>query len=114
MELTGRGAHPTGRIVGFANSVLFQAAAFYKQLPGSNYVWNELSFTLSPDADYDLAERRLLDAVETVYREYRESIEEQHNAASRTLRLPLEKPQPQSRLRFIDAGLEFLVRYPDD
>jgi small-conductance mechanosensitive channel len=112
MELSGKGLNPTGRIVGFSNAVLFQPQPFYKQTPGANYVWNELSFTLAPDTDHALAERRLLGTVEAVYEEYRERIEEQHRSAANALRLPVEPPRPQSRLRFTDAGLEFVVRYP--
>ena len=112
MELAGKGLYPTGRIVGFSNAVLFQPQPFYKQTPGTNYVWNELSFTLAPDTDYAIAEGRLLGTVESVFAEYRDDIERQHHAAARLLRMPVETPRPQSRLRFVDAGLEFLVRYP--
>jgi small-conductance mechanosensitive channel len=114
MELAGKAMQPTGRIVGFSNAVLFQPQPFYKQTPGANYAWHELSFTLSPDTDYAIAEHRLLGAVEQVYSEYRDRVEQQHRAAARLLRLPLDPPRPQSQLRFTDAGLEFLVRYPVD
>jgi hypothetical protein len=41
MELVGTGTelHPTGRIVVFSNSVIFQPSAMFKQLPGIDYVW---------------------------------------------------------------------------
>src|SRR5439155_13646060 len=58
MELSGTkpDLHPTGRVVVFSNSVLFQPSAFYKQLPGSDYIWHEVAITLAPGSDYALAE----------------------------------------------------------
>jgi small-conductance mechanosensitive channel len=114
MELAGAPAdpHPTGRVVVFSNAVLFQPSAFYKQLPGADYVWHEVKFTLSPDTDYALAEKRLLSAVESVFEEYRADVERQHAAVTRSLHVQMEPPRPQSRMRFVDAGLEFVVRYP--
>ena len=45
MELAGTGVdiYPTGRIVVFANSVLFQATTpLFKQIPGTEYAWHEV------------------------------------------------------------------------
>ncbi len=103
---------PTGRIVVFSNSVLFQPSAFYKQIPGANYVWHELALTVSPNSDYHLTEQRLMGAVQHVYDEYKESIQQQHAAANEHVHMPLPEPKPQARLRFVDSGLEFVVRYP--
>src|SRR5581483_5012213 len=75
MELGGsRRVDPTGRVVVFSNSVLFQPQGFFKQVPGADYVWHELSLTLSPETDHTLAEKRLMAAVEAVFAEYRERI----------------------------------------
>ncbi|HSU65441.1 MAG TPA: mechanosensitive ion channel family protein, partial [Tepidisphaeraceae bacterium] len=114
LELNGQpnNLQPTGRIVVFSNSVLFQPNAFYKQIPGAEYNWHELGLTLSPDSDYHLAETRLMAAVESVYDEYKENIETQHDQASNALHVQLAKPQMQGRFRFVDSGLEFVVRYP--
>ena len=53
MELSGTGIdlYPTGRVVVFSNSVMFQAAPFFKQLPGTAYAWHEVAVTLAPDAN---------------------------------------------------------------
>ena len=48
--------HATGRVVVFSNSVLFAPTAFYKQMPGSDYIWHEVALTLAPDSDHILAE----------------------------------------------------------
>jgi small-conductance mechanosensitive channel len=114
MELNGEpnNLQPTGRIVVFSNSVLFQPNAFYKQIPGAEYNWHELGLTLSPDSDYRLAETRLMEAVKSVYDEYKDTIERQHEAARNMLHIQLATPQIQGRMRFVDTGVEFVVRYP--
>lgn len=114
MELGGAkpDLHPTGRIVVFSNSVLFQPSAFYKQLPGAEYSWHEVSFTLSPETDYRLAEQRLMGAVKAVYAEYAQELRTQHESAVQELHVDMETPEPQGRLRFVEAGLELVVRYP--
>jgi small-conductance mechanosensitive channel len=114
MELNGQpnNLQPTGRIVVFSNSVLFQPNAFYKQIPGAEYNWHELGLTLSPDSDYHLAEQKLMAAVESVYNEYKARIEQQHEHARDQLHVQLATPKMQGRFRFVDSGLEFVVRYP--
>lgn len=116
IELTatsnGRDLNPTGRIVVFSNSVLFQPSAFYKQIPGIDYTWHEIAMTLSPDTDYHLAEKRLLEAVQSVYSEYGANIERQFEEVKESIHFAMATPRPQGRLRFVEAGLEFAVRYP--
>lgn len=116
MELSGSGRdlNATGRLVVFSNSVLFQPSPFFKQVPGADYVWHEVALTLAPDSDYHLAEKRLLSAIESVYNEYREDIERQHSNAIKMVHLQMPPPRPEGRLRFVEAGLEFVVRYPVD
>ena len=111
LELAG-GA-PTGRVVAFSNSVVFQPnASFFKQIPGTSFVRHEVRLTLAPESDYRTAEKRMLRAVETVYAGYRERIEQQHRQMERTLSFPVEAPRPHSRLRLTQAGLEVVIRYP--
>jgi small-conductance mechanosensitive channel len=116
MEMSGEkpDLHPTGRIVVFSNSVLFQPSAFYKQLPGSDYIWHEIAMTLAPDSDYKLAEERLLGAVNNIFKDYRESVERQHDQIEKSLHVKMGRPHPEGRLRLVDKGLEFVVRYPVD
>jgi small-conductance mechanosensitive channel len=104
---------PTGRIVVFSNSVVFQPnASFFKQIPGTSFVWHEVKLTLAPDTDYTMAEKRVLDAVEKVYSDYRENIERQHQEMERTLSVAVAVPKPRSRLRLTQTGLEVVIRYP--
>lgn len=114
MELGGSlvSLQPTGRVVVFSNSVLFQPTPFFKQLPGAEYGWHEVALTLAPDSDYKLAENLLLKAVESVYEKYRPSIETQHEQVRDSLHLTVPTPHPEGSLRFADSGLEYVVRYP--
>jgi small-conductance mechanosensitive channel len=115
MELGGSGnsMQPTGRVVVFSNSILFQpTASFYKQIPGTNFVWHEVSLTLAPESDIHLAESRLLSAVQKVYSAYKERIEQEHRHMQKTLNIRSSVPAPVSRLRLTQSGLEVIIRYP--
>jgi small-conductance mechanosensitive channel len=117
MELVGDGnsRQPTGRVVVFPNSIVFQANGnFFKQAPGTNFVWNEFRLTLSPECDYRLAEKRLLEVVEDVYARYRDTVQRQYHELERDLSMKFESPRPQSRLRLGPNGIELSIRYPAD
>ena len=62
--------------------------------------------------DYSVAERELLDAVESVYTEYRDSLERQHRTAQASLNLNTAAPRPESRVRLVDSGVEISIRCP--
>jgi small-conductance mechanosensitive channel len=114
MELSGTGIdlYPTGRVVVFSNSVMFQAAPFFKQLPGTAYTWHELAVTLAPNADLALLEQKLMDAVNSVFSQYRHSIDRQHALVERILDTSMAAPVPVGKVQFADTGPEFVVRYP--
>lgn len=115
MEMGGSGNYiqPTGRVVVFSNSIVFQpTASFYKQAPGTNFIWHEVSLTLAPDSDIKMAESRILGAVEKVYAGYRERIEQEHRQMQNLLNVRAATPKPVSRLRLAQAGLEVVTRYP--
>jgi len=117
MELVGDGnsRQPTGRVVVFPNSIVFQTNGnFFKQAPGTNFVWNEFRLTLSPECDYRLAEKRLLEVVEDVYARYRDTVQRQYSDLERDLSMKFESPRPQSRLRLGPNGIELTIRYPAD
>src|SRR5207302_6291996 len=115
MELSSVGAEiPTGRVVAFSNSIVFQpTAGLFKQIPGTSFVWHEITLTLSPDSDYRVVEQRLLGVVEAVFADYHEDMERQRRQLERTLSYaqPTEL-RPTSRLRFTQAGLEPVIRFP--
>ena len=114
LELGGPGfdLHPTGRVVVVSNSVLFQGAPFYKQIPGTAYAWHEVAAKLERDSDYTLAESKMLDAVNSVYAQYRPSIEQQHQTLEGLGAVPSVAPTPQARVQLADNSLDLVVRYP--
>ncbi|MGA8271810.1 MAG: hypothetical protein WB919_09655 [Candidatus Sulfotelmatobacter sp.] len=115
MELAGTGLdfYPTGRIVVFSNSVLFQTGTpLFKQIPGTEYAWHEVVVMIAPDGNHKATEEKLVAAVNSVYSKYREEIERQHGEIERRVDIQVEAPRPEARLQFADAGLELLVRYP--
>lgn len=117
MELAGTGLdlYPTGRIVVFSNSVLFQAGTpLFKQIPGTEYAWHEVVVNIAPNGNYKSAQEKLVATVNEVYSKYRESIERQHAAIERRVDIQVAAPKPEARLQFADTGLELLVRYPVD
>lgn len=114
MELAGNDIEmkPTGRIVVFPNSVLFQTNPLFKQLPGTEYIWREIGLPLDRESDFQLAEKELLAIVNQAYAEYRPLLETQHSNVEETIGLPVETPKPYTRIRFIASGLEVVVCYP--
>ncbi|HTC90766.1 MAG TPA: hypothetical protein VK686_20825, partial [Bryobacteraceae bacterium] len=117
MELAGTGIelYPTGRVVMFSNSVLFQAGTpLFKQVPGTEYAWHEVAISLTPGSNYKLVQDQISGVVGSVYEKYREVIESQLGGIERRLEVQLKAPVPESKLQFTDAALEFVVRYPVD
>lgn len=117
MELAGTGLdlYPTGRIVVFSNSVLFQAGTpLFKQIPGTEYAWHEVVVNIVPNGNHKVAQQKLIAAVDGVYAKYRDRIELQHASIERRVDIQVATPKPEARLQFADGGLELLVRYPVD
>jgi len=100
-------------VVVFSNSIVFQPSGnYFKQAPGTSFIWNEVRLTLAPDCDYRLAEKRLLDAVDEVFTRYRDRVQSDYRHLERDLNVLLETPKPQSRLSLSQNGLEVIIRYP--
>ncbi|MGB7133458.1 MAG: mechanosensitive ion channel family protein [Candidatus Sulfotelmatobacter sp.] len=117
MELAGTGVdfYPTGRIVVFSNSVLFQAGTpLFKQIPGTEYSWHEVVVQIAPQGNHRAAQEKLVGVVNSVYSSYRNEIQRQHEGIERRVDIQLEVPHPDAHLQFADTGLELLVRYPVD
>ena len=115
MEVTGGATpRPTGRVVVFSNAVVFQAnAGLFKQIPGTSFLWHEITLTLGPETDYRAAEKRLLEAVNHVYAEYREKMELQRRSMERALNTAgIREFTPETHLHITGSGLEVVIRYP--
>lgn len=115
MEMAGSGTdlYSTGRMAVFSNAVLFQAATpLYKQMPGTEYAWHELTLRFAPDADYRTAVEEILKSMQKVYEEYRPQLERQHKHLESWMESSLDAPSIQSYLQLVDGGLQFWVRFP--
>jgi small-conductance mechanosensitive channel len=113
LDTSGGEARPTGRIVVFSNSVVFQPSSnFFKQLPGSNFAWRRISLTLAADVDYALAQQRISSAVAEVYKTYKPELDRQHQVLESSLAIHIANSEPQTRLRLEESGLEIVILYP--
>ena len=117
MELGAGGADgPTGRVVAFSNSIVFQVAAgLFKQIHGTNFAWHEITLTLAAQTDFGAVRKKLLAAVGSALADYREEIERQTLEIARTvISTPVVSLQAKVQLRFVAAGVEAVIRYPVD
>ncbi len=116
MEVTsGPAPLPTGRVVAFSNAVVFQAGSgMFKQIPGTNFLWHEITLTLDPKTNYRQVEQRMMEAVNKVFAEYRDKMELQRRNVERSLNSTLAAFAPESRLHLTQTSLEVVIRYPVD
>lgn len=116
MELAGtdNDLYPTGRIVAFSNSVLFQNAPLFRQIPGTGYAWHEVAIQFERNGYYKGAQAKLLEGVNSVYSEYRQSLERQQDSIERVIDTAIPLPSPGAKTHYTEKGLELVVRYPVD
>ncbi|MET0536137.1 MAG: mechanosensitive ion channel domain-containing protein [Steroidobacter sp.] len=115
MELGGGNSmSPTGRVVAFANSIIFQASGgLFKQIPGINLAWHEITATLPPGADFSALKTKLFEAVSNVLKEYRDDILRQAQEIQRTASSHGRGDvEAQVQLRFSASSVDAIVRYP--
>ena len=115
MELGGRGLFgPTGRVVAFANSIVFQVSSgLFKQIHGVNFVWREIVLNLPAGIDYAEAKAKLMSAMAVALKDYREEIVRQTQEIQRaTASSSGGDAQPRVQLSFAAAGVEAHIRYP--
>jgi small-conductance mechanosensitive channel len=115
MEVAGEGQMaPTGRVVAFANSIIFQSSGgLFKQIAGVNLAWHEVTFGLPSGADYGALKDKMVEAVKRVIADYHDDIVRQtreiQKAASAS---ETGDAQPSVQLRFSAASVDAIVRYP--
>jgi small-conductance mechanosensitive channel len=116
MELSTAGADavPTGRVVAFSNSVVFQStSALFKQIPGTNFIWHEISLKFAPEIDYRVLRARLDEATNAALASYRDLLERQRRQMEMTLSSIAETElKPRVRIHFTTSALEVVVRFP--
>jgi small-conductance mechanosensitive channel len=115
LELTSQGpVGPTGRVVSFANSIVFQSpGGLFRQIPGVNFGWHELTLNLPPGSDYVALKDRLLSKLNAILDEYRGDIARQAETMRRTsASAETTDVTPQVQLQYSASGVQALVRYP--
>jgi small-conductance mechanosensitive channel len=115
MELNTQGPlGPTGRVVAFANLIVFQASGgLFKQIPGVNLSWHEITLSLPAVDDYAALKEALLAAVRKVTSEYHEEIARQTKEIERTTAtLSVSEADSQVQMHLADGHMQALIRYP--
>ncbi len=115
MEIGGHGQlGPTGRVVAYANSIVFQVSSgLFKQIPGVNFAWHEISLALPAGTDYATAKDKLLNAVTLALKDSHDEILRQTKEIERTTATGFGgDSQPRVQLNFAGGGIEAKIRYP--
>ncbi|MGC2196317.1 MAG: mechanosensitive ion channel domain-containing protein [Terriglobales bacterium] len=116
MELSGGTAdsEPTGRVVAFSNSVVFQSTAgLFKQIPGTNFIWREIVLKFALESDYRAIRDRVQNAIDTAFADYRDGLERQRRQMEMSLTsISASELKPRARLHFTTSATEVVVRYP--
>ena len=115
MELGGHGQlGPTGRVVAFANSIVFQVSTgLFKQLHGVNFIWREIVLNLPAGIDYTVAKEKLITAVTNAIKDYSDEIARQTKEIQRaTASDSGGDARPRVQLSFSASGVEAHIRYP--
>jgi len=110
----GRDAQPSGRVVAFSNSIVFQpTSGVFKQIPGTSFVWHEISLTFSPEGDSRMIRERIATAVDTALKDHHEEMERQMRHMEKTLNsISAIELRPKTALHFTASGIEVTVRFP--
>lgn len=115
MELNQQGPlGPTGRVVAFANLIVFQASGgLFKQIPGVNLAWHETTVSLPTVVDYAALKDQLLAAISAVVGDYNEEIVRQTKEIERTTAsTSITDNAPQVQMHLANGHMEALIRYP--
>src|SRR6185437_2332092 len=113
---TGGDSQPSGRVVAFSNSIVFQpTSGLFKQIPGASFVWHEISLNFGPENDYKAVKQRVTSAVEAGFKEYKEKMErQQHQLELSVNSISSIELHPRVRTHYTQSGIEAIIRYPAD
>ena len=115
MELSQTGPlGPTGRVVAFANLIVFQSSGgLFKQLPGVDLSWHEITVTLPAVDDYVALKAKLAKAVEHALHEYRGEIERQTRQV-RGLSISESAAETTARIQMhiVEGHMQAQIGYP--
>ena len=118
LELSSGGpdAQPSGRVVAFSNSVVFQpTSSVFRKIPGTSFVWHEISLTFSPETNYRMIQERITTSVDNVLKDHHEEMERQRRHMEQALNsISTIELRPKTHLHFTASGIEVTVRFPID
>jgi small-conductance mechanosensitive channel len=105
---------PTGRVVAFANLIVFQASGgLFKQLPDVNFSSHETTLTLPVVSDYGALKDKLLAAISAVVNEYSKELLRQTQETTRTIASgTVGAAEPQVQMRLSNGRMDAQIRYP--
>ena len=116
MELSGgvTDSEPTGRIVAFSNAVVFQSTGgLFKQIPGTNFVWREVTLRFGLESDSRQIRERLQKAMDTALADFNDYIERQRRQMELSVSsVPTSELKPRMRAHYTSSATEVTVRYP--
>jgi hypothetical protein len=104
----------TGRVVAFANLVVFQASSgLFRQISGANLSWRETTLPLPAVSDYAALKDKLLAAISAAVSEYREEISRQMSDSEKSAApITADDAAPQIHMHLSNGRMEALLRYP--
>jgi Mechanosensitive ion channel len=115
MELSQTGPlGPTGRVVAFANLIVFQSSGgLFKQLPGVDLSWHDMTIALPAVDDYVALKAKLAKGVEEALHDYRGEIERQTRQV-RGLSILEGGAETAARIqmRIVDGHMQAQIGYP--
>ena len=105
---------PTGRVVAFANLIVFQASGgLFRQLPDLDFSWHETTLTLPPVSDYGALKDRLLAAIGAVLNECGEGLLRQAGQTATTIApATVGAVGPQVHMHLSNGRMDAQIRYP--
>jgi small-conductance mechanosensitive channel len=111
---SGTDSQPSGRIVAFSNSIVFQpTSGLFKQIPGANFVWHEITLTFAPESEYHVVKQRIAKALDVAFSKYREYIERQSRQMEASVNsLAAIEIRPRTRVHYSATGVEAVVHFP--
>ena len=115
MELNSNGPlGPTGRVVAFANLVVFQASGgLFKQIPGVNLSWHESTLNLPAVEDYGALKEKLQSAVSSVLAKHQVEFQRQSREIERsTSTLTSNESTSWVQMHLLDGRMVAVIRYP--
>jgi small-conductance mechanosensitive channel len=115
MELGGHGTTgPTGRVVAFPNSIVFQVSSgLFKQIHGVSLVWHEITVSLPASVEFSAAKSKLVAAVTSVLKDDRAEIVRQTREIEKaTASNSAGDAQPRVQLSYSASGVDAHIRYP--